>query len=151
MTRLHVETLIDAPIEHVFDLARDIGVHERSMADTGERAIAGRTSGPIELGETVTWRARHFGIWWTLTSRIIEVHAPTTFADEQEHGPFRAFHHRHTFRSVPGGTLMVDDWEHTAPFGPLGWLADRLVLGRHVRQLLESRNATIKEEAETRR
>ena len=41
MTRFRLETLIDAPIERVFDLARDIGFHERSMTDSGERAIAG--------------------------------------------------------------------------------------------------------------
>lgn len=150
MTRFRLETLIDAPIELVFDLARDIGLHERSMAATGERAIAGRTSGPIEAGETVTWRARHFGMWWTLTSRITEVNAPSTFADEQAQGPFRTFHHRHTFHTVPGGTLMVDDWEHDAPFGPLGWLADRLVLGRYMRRLLGIRNAALRREAESR-
>lgn len=149
MTRIRLESRIDAPIERVFDLARDIGLHERSMAATGERAIAGRTSGQIEVGETVTWRARHFGLWWTMTSRIMEVRAPTTFADEQAQGPFRSFHHRHTFRSVRGGTLMVDDWEHEAPFGPIGWLADRVVLGRYMRGLLVIRNATIKREAES--
>ena len=91
-----LETVIDAPIELVFDLARDIGLHERSMAATGERAIAGRMSGAIEQGETVTWRARHFGLWWTMTSRITEVQPPTTFADRQEGGPFAWFRHRHT-------------------------------------------------------
>jgi len=150
MTRFRLETLIHAPIERVFDLARDIGLHERSMAATDERAIAGRTSGPIEAGETVTWRARHFGLWWTMSSRITVVRAPTTFADEQEAGPFRSFHHRHTFRAVPGGTLMIDDWEHEAPFGPLGRLADRLVLGRYMRRLLETRNAALRREAEAR-
>ena len=40
------------------------------MASSQERAVAGRMTGAIELGETVTWRARHFGYWWTLTSRI---------------------------------------------------------------------------------
>lgn len=150
MTRFRLETLIDAPIERVFDLARDIGAHERSMAATRERAIAGRMSGPIEAGETVTWRARHFGLWWTLTSRITDVHASTTFADEQEAGPFAWFRHRHTFRSVPGGTLMIDDWEHEAPFGPLGWLADRLVLRRYMRRLLQIRNAALRCEAEAR-
>jgi ligand-binding SRPBCC domain-containing protein len=97
VTRIHLETRIEAPIERVFDLARDIDLHARSMAHTGEEAIAGRTSGPIELGETVTWRARHFGRWWTLTSRITVVEPPTRFADEQASGPFARFEHRHTF------------------------------------------------------
>jgi ligand-binding SRPBCC domain-containing protein len=148
MTAIHLETRITAPIERVFDLARDIGLHERSMAATGERAIAGRMSGPIEQGETVTWRARHFGLWWTMTSRITEVHAPTTFADQQESGPFAWFRHRHTFRAVPGGTVMTDDWEHASPLGPIGRIVDRVVLGRYMRGLLETRNAALKAEAE---
>jgi ligand-binding SRPBCC domain-containing protein len=148
MTRLRLETWIDAPTERVFEMARDIGLHERSMAATGERAIGGRTIGPIDKGETVTWRARHFGLWWTLTSRITDVRAPTTFVDEQEAGPFAWFRHRHTFETVPGGTLMIDDWEHRSPFGPLGRLADRVVLARHMRRLLETRNAALKAEAE---
>ena len=62
MTRFRLETLIVAPIERVYDLARDVDLHARSMAHTNERAVAGRTTGLIGLGETVTWRARHFGI-----------------------------------------------------------------------------------------
>ena len=148
MTTIRLETRIEAPLERVFDLARDIGLHARSLAATGEQAIAGRLDGPIELGETVTWRARHFGRWWTLTSRITQLERPTRFEDVQATGPFRSFRHRHTFRSVDGGTVITDDWQHTAPFGPLGRLADRLVLARHMRQLLETRNAQLKAEAE---
>ena len=48
MTKFRLETLIEAPIDVVFDLARDIGLHERSMASTGERRSpagrAGRSS-----------------------------------------------------------------------------------------------------------
>ena len=40
-------TDIDAPIQLVYDLARDLDLHARSMAHTGERAIGGRTSGRI--------------------------------------------------------------------------------------------------------
>lgn len=148
MTSFQLQTRIDAPIERVYDLAGDIGLHERSMAATHERAVAGRTSGRIGLGETVTWRARHFGVWWTLTSRITVAKPPGRFVDEQLSGPFRSFRHVHTFRAVPGGTVMVDDWEHAAPFGALGWLADRLVLERHMRRLLTTRNSALKREAE---
>lgn len=59
-----------APPEVVFDLARSIDLHKLSTAHTGEEAIAGKTSGLIELGETVTWRARHFGVMQTLTSKV---------------------------------------------------------------------------------
>ena len=146
---IELTTDIGAPIERVFDLARDLDLHARSMAHTGERAIAGRRSGRVEPGDTVTWRARHFGLWWTLQSRIMAVEPPTRFEDVQERGPFAWFHHEHRFEPLAGGrTRMLDHWEHRSPLGPLGWLADRLVIGRYMRQQLETRNAALKREAE---
>lgn len=148
-TVIELTTDIDAPIDTVFDLARDVDLHARSMAHTGEHAIRGRTSGRIELDETVTWRARHFGLWWTLTSRITIVDPPTHFADEQVRGPFAWFRHEHRFEVRPdGGTRMHDRWEHRTPCGLLGRVADRLVLARHMRRLLETRNQALRAEAE---
>lgn len=147
---IHLTTDIDAPIEKVFDLARDLDVHARSMAHTGEQAVAGQTTGRIKRGETVTWRARHFGIWWSMTSRITDVDAPTRFEDVQERGPFAWFHHEHRFERIADGrTRMRDRWEHRTPLGPLGLLVDHLVLGWYMRRLLETRNAALKREAES--
>jgi ligand-binding SRPBCC domain-containing protein len=146
--RFRLETRIHAPIDRVFELARDIDLHASSMAASHERAVAGRTSGRIGPGETVTWRARHFGLTWSLTSRITAMTPPTGFADEQVRGPFAWFRHEHRFTEVDGGTRMVDEWEHASPFGPLGALVDRLVLGRYMARLLRTRNAALKVAAE---
>ena len=148
MGRIRLQTVINAPIERVFDLARDIDFHQRSVAHTAERAIGGRTSGLIAPGETVTWEARHFGRRWTLTSRIVDSDRPRRFIDEQTAGPFRSFRHEHRFEPAEGGTLMTDDWEHQSPLGPIGRLVDRFVLDRYMRGLLELRNAGLKREAE---
>ena len=120
MTVVELTTDIAAPIERVFDLARDLDLHAASMAHTGERAVAGRMTGRVEAGDTVTWRARHFGMWWSLTSRITEVEAPVRFADVQERGPFAWFRHEHRFEARDGVTRMYDHWEHRSPLGPLG-------------------------------
>jgi ligand-binding SRPBCC domain-containing protein len=149
VTRIHVETEIGAPIERVFDLARDIDFHQRSMANTGERAIAGRTAGLIGPGESVTFRARQFGIPWTLTTRITAFDRPHRFVDEQSSGPFARFRHEHRFEGRAGGTLMIDDWEHVAPFGLLGRLVDAVILRRLMKRLLETRNAALVREAES--
>lgn len=148
MAQIHLETLVAAPIETVFDLAGDIDFHQRSMAATGERAVGGRTSGLIGLGESVTWRARHLGLMWTLTSRVTEFDRPARFVDEQVSGPFASFRHEHRFATVPGGTLMIDDWRHVAPFGFIGRAADALVLRRLMTRLLTTRNAALASEAE---
>ena len=148
LTTIDLTTDIEAPIERVFDLARDLDLHARSMAHTGERAVGGRTSGRVEVGDSVTWRARHFGLWWSLTSRITEVESPIRFEDVQERGPFAWFRHEHRFEAIGDVTRMHDHWEHRSPFGPLGLMVDRLVLGRYMRSLLTTRNADLKQAAE---
>ena len=94
-------------------------------------------------------RARHFGLWWSLTSRITEVESPVRFEDVQERGPFSWFRHEHRFEAVGGVTRMYDHWEHRSPLGPIGRVIDRLVLGRYMRSLLATRNAALKRAAET--
>ena len=71
-----LETNITAPVERVFDLARNIDAHTSTTAGTGERAVDGRTSGLIEAGETVTWEAKHLGVRQRLTSKITAMERP---------------------------------------------------------------------------
>ena len=148
MASIRIETFVAAPPERVFDLARDLDFHQRSMAHTGERAVAGRTSGLIEAGQEVEWEARHLGRSWRLRSRISAMDRPHSFTDEQVSGPFARYSHRHTFFARGGGTLMTDEWNLLAPLGPLGALADFLFLARHMRRTLTARAAAIKAEAE---
>jgi hypothetical protein len=64
MPVIYLETLVNAPPEVCFDLARNIDVHAMSTSSTKERAVAGRTSGLITKGEcppfwgkTISYRA----------------------------------------------------------------------------------------------
>ncbi|MBA2281182.1 MAG: SRPBCC family protein [Actinomycetota bacterium] len=143
----HVTT-IEAPIDAVFDLSLDIDAHLASMAESGERAVAGTTTGLIGLGETVTWRARHFGIPFTMTSKVTEWDRPRRFVDEQLKGPFRRFHHEHVFDSADGVTTMTDRIRFDAPLGPLGRLVETLVLGRYLHKLIDERGQYLKATAE---
>lgn len=60
MPLIILHTRINAPLEICFDLARSIDLHQESMKHTGEQAVAGTTKGLIELGELVTWKAKHW-------------------------------------------------------------------------------------------
>jgi ligand-binding SRPBCC domain-containing protein len=147
---IQLHTHINAPIQRCFDVARDIDIHVASTAHTGERAIAGRTSGLIGPGETVTWRAKHFGIWQNLTSKITGFDAPNFFADEMVNGAFKSFRHEHYFTEDRKQTVMRDVFVFESPLGMLGKLADWLFLKRYMTGLLVTRNLVIKEEAEKR-
>lgn len=149
MPFIKLDTLILAPLEPCFDLSRSIDLHTISTQHTGERAIAGVTSGLVNLGDSVTWRAKHFGIWQTLTSKITEYDRPNYFVDEMVQGAFARFRHEHQFKQMGSGTLMTDVFDFTSPLGPLGKLADVLVLRKYMTCLLEERNRVIKLYAES--
>ncbi|MBP6721706.1 MAG: SRPBCC family protein [Bacteroidia bacterium] len=148
MPTIHLQTLIHAPVQTVFDLSRSIDLHVDSMAHTRERAIAGRTSGLISLGESVTWEGRYLGVKQWLKVHITAMDPPHSFTDEQQKGAFKSFKHVHTFQAVPEGTLMIDAFAYESPFGFIGRIFNRLVLDRYLRHMLGIRNVTIKRVAE---
>ena len=146
---IKLSSIINAPVERVFDLSRSIDLHILSTSHTGEKAVAGRTSGLIGLGESVTWQARHFGLVQHLTSKVTEYRRPYFFADEMVKGAFKSFRHEHTFTPATGGkTLMTDTFTFAAPLGILGYVFSLLVLKGYMKTLLEKRNRVIKQTAE---
>jgi ligand-binding SRPBCC domain-containing protein len=149
MAVIRVETEIKASPAVCFDLKRSIDLHLTSTGDSGERAIAGVTSGLIGEGQEVTWSARHFGIRQQLTSRITAFDRPRHFRDSLVRGAFARFDHDHYFEPYEGGTKMIDVFDYSAPLGVLGRLAERLVLNRYMRHLLIQRGLGIKAVAES--
>ena len=149
MSIIDVAIDINAPLAVCFDIARSVDAHLESARSTGERAVGGVTSGLLNLGDEVTWRARHFGVTQDLTSRIVAFDRPHHFRDEMVRGAFRRIVHDHFFEPVPGGTRMADVFDFTAPLGPLGTLVDKLVLTAYLRRFLENRAQALKHLAES--
>lgn len=149
MPSIVLKTSIHAPIERCFDLARSIDLHKESTAHTNEQAIAGKTEGLITEGEFVTWRAKHFGIYQTLTTRITEFTPHTSFTDEMSQGAFKYIKHLHLFELNDGGTIMTDVFNFSSPCGISGRIVDKLILSSYLEKLLIKRNQTIKLYAET--
>ena len=148
MPTIYLTTIILARPERVFDFSRDIDLHQVSTQHTNEQVIAGRMSGLIELGESVTWRAKHFGIYQELTSKITAFERPHSFTDEMVTGAFRSFSHVHKFEAVDEGTRMTDIFTYVSPLGIFGRIADYLFLKKYMTGLLATRNQTIKYYAE---
>ena len=149
MPKIELRTEIRADRNIVFDLSRSIDLHKISTKKTNEQAIAGKTSGLIGINESVTWKAKHFGIYQNLTSKITEFEKPKFFIDEMIKGAFKEFKHEHRFEELNGGTLMTDFFDYKSPYGILGMLADKLFLKKYMTELLTERNLVIKEFAES--
>jgi ligand-binding SRPBCC domain-containing protein len=133
MANIHLVTKIKASKKIVFDISRNIDIHQKSASN---------------LNETVTWRGKHFGFYLTHKSRITVMDLSDYFVDEMEEGKFKTFKHQHFFEEINGVTTMTDLLEYETPFGIFGKLFDVLFLKKHLTQFLLDRNKILKETAE---
>lgn len=149
MPTIHLTTFIAAPPPVVFDLSRHIGLHKQSMSAFKEDAVAGTRFGLIEKNETVTWRAKHLFKSRLLRVKITEMKKPEMFTDEQLQGDFKMMKHEHHFKPCDNGTILIDLLHFESPYGLPGQWFNNLFLTKYIKRLLEFRNKTIKEFAES--
>ncbi len=149
MPIIHLTTFIAAPVNVVFDLSRNIELHKKSMTKYKEESVAGTRFGLIEKDDTITWKAKHLFKNRFLRVKITNMKKPYSFTDEQMSGDFKMMKHEHHFKPCDNGTIMIDMFQYEAPYGTFGKLFDKLFLLKYVNRLLQQRNDTIREYAES--
>ena len=149
MPSIHVTTFIAAPVERVFDLARSVDMHKKSMTKHKEEAVAGIRFGLIEKNETVTWKAKHLFKTRFLRAEITKMVKPQLFVDEQVEGDFKMMKHEHHFKPCDNGTIMIDLVEFEVPYGSFGKFFSKIYLTRYVKNMIEDKNKVLKEFAES--
>jgi len=93
----------------------------------------------IQVGTIIEYRISLFGIpmyWKTCIERF---EPDELFVDNQEKGPYRLWHHTHTFEEVSGGTLMRDVVRYRLPFGFLGRIAHFIFVRRTLQKIFQFR------------
>jgi ligand-binding SRPBCC domain-containing protein len=146
---IEIASVIGAAPRVVFDLKLDVDVHASSLHGSEETAVTSTGRRQLALGDEVTFRARHFGLRWQMTSRITVYEPAHRFVDEQVRGPFRDLRHEHHFQDLDGvRTRMTDRMIITARWGPVGAVVTRVLLAPYLRRLLKKRAAHIKQVAE---
>ncbi len=105
------------------------------------------TSEPPEAvypGLILTYRLRPLlGLPATWVTEITHVEPGRRFVDEQRIGPYRLWHHEHTFAAIEGGTAVTDDVWYALPFGPIGGLAHRLLVRHRLRTIFAFRRQVL--------
>lgn len=114
--RLTAEQLLPAPIHDVFAFFSDAFQLEKITPPWLNFHVT--TQPPIKLGEgtLLDYRLRLRGIPLRWRSKISEWVPPYRFVDEQLRGPYRFWHHLHTFQDQDGQTLVRDE----VSYGVLG-------------------------------
>ncbi len=102
------------------------------------------TPGPIAMarGTLIDYRIKVHGLPVRWRTEIAEWDPPRRFVDVQLSGPYRLWHHTHSFEETPGGTLCRDSVRYW-PRG--GRLVDRLFVRRDVARIFEYRTRRLKE------
>jgi len=140
---------IKAPAERCYDLSLSVDLHKISTGKTGEHIVDGVKEGIMKLSETITWRAKHFGVWQKLTTQITKTERPFLFEDVMLKGAFKSMRHEHHFKEENGKTTMKDVFDFESPLWILGKIANVLFLESYMTKFLKERNAVIKEFAES--
>lgn len=145
MFQVEDRIVVDAPLERCFLLSTSIDL----VRDTLQmRPVEGKTTGLIEAEDQLVWRGWKFGIPAMHETLITGYKRPAFFQDTMGRGYFKQFQHDHHFEFVNGQTRMWDQVRFALPFGLAGEAAGKLVVEPHVRKLLRSRFARIKQLAE---
>ncbi|NNG26906.1 MAG: SRPBCC family protein [Ignavibacteriaceae bacterium] len=149
MPKIITTTEVDAPIDIAFDLTRSIDFHAYTQTHRNEVAIKGRTSGLINLGEVVTWRAKHFGINQKLSVKITKLEQPFIFRDTMIEGAFKRFDHDHIFEQHNGRVKITEVFDYESPLSFLGRIFNFLILKNYMTKFFVHRNEEIKSALES--
>lgn len=134
---------IPRPLDEVFEFFADAGNLEAITPPWLNFKILSKL--PIEMreGALIEYKLRLFGVpifWRTL----IEKWSPTdSFVDRQLVGPYKLWHHTHTFVADGNETVMTDRVRYQIPFGPIGTLAHVVMVQGLLKRIFDYRYETI--------
>lgn len=97
-------------------------------------------------GQIITYNAKVVPfVTMTWVTEIKALKEGESFVDEQRFGPYRLWHHRHTFEEIEGGVLMTDLVHYVMPMGFIGEMARALFVKEKLRRVFEFRRSVLEE------
>ena len=134
---LEREQQVPGTIEEVFAFFSDPANLERITPPWLSFRITGCSTPSIRAGTTLDYRLRLRGLPLRWRSLIRTWKPPFEFVDEQIIGPYRKWHHRHSFVERDGGVLVRD----RVTYSVLGGAAvERLFVRRDLQRIFDYRH-----------
>ncbi len=136
---LQREQFIPRPLTEVFSFFADAGNLEAITPPWLNFRILTPLPIKIQQGTLIDYRLRMFGLPLSWRTEIESFDQPTRFSDRQLWGPYKRWHHTHEFREADGGTWMTDRVEYQLFLGPIGWLANAVMVRRMLERIFDYR------------
>ena len=130
--RLHTTTHLALPRDEVFAFFADAENLERITPPELDFEITSPRPIDIREGALIDYRLGLFGVRFGWRTEIVRWEPPYRFVDQQLRGPYRRWHHTHSFVEVAGdggepATRMDDEVLWELPLQPFGEVAYPLV------------------------
>ncbi len=139
---LHTELWLPHPRGKVFQFFSDVQNLEAITPPWLNFEVLTPKPVVIQLGTLIDYRIRVHGFPLCWRTEITEWRPPHKFVDVQLNGPYKLWHHTHTFEERDGGTLCLDDVRYCPPGGTLmNWLFVR----RDVERIFQHRQQRLRE------
>ena len=138
---------VEIPIDRAFDFYGDARNLERITPPWLGFEVT--TPEPIEMGvgTLIEYRLRLHRVPVLWRTQIEAWEPPRRFIDAQVRGPYALWEHTHTFEeNGPDATIIGDRVRYAIPFGPLGEIADRLLVQRDLRRIFDYRREAVARE-----
>lgn len=137
--RLRASLWVPAPLATVFPFFADAHNLERLTPPWLSFRIL--TADPIAMavGTLIDYRIGLRGVPLRWRTRIARWEPPHAFVDEQLRGPYRLWHHTHTFTAENGGTRLGDEVLMRPRGGPLAGLLMKALVRRDVERIFRYR------------
>lgn len=139
------EQFIKAPLKDVFDFFnRPENLSVITPPKLGFKIL---TPSPIRMqqGAVIDYTIRLMGLPVRWTTLICDYDPPYRFVDTQLKGPYSMWHHTHAFEEKDGGVLARDEVRYVMPMGPIGALANALLVKRDIEGIFKYREKVIED------
>lgn len=139
------KTIINKPLEEVFHFFSQ--AENLNALTPPELQFKILTPLPIKMkeGTIIDYKIKLNGIPFTWKTEINKWQENEYFIDQQIKGPYKIWHHKHSFKSLVGATEMTDEVNYLSP----GWLVEPIIqylfIKRKVESIFDYRNTKLKE------
>ena len=140
---LKCELLAECPLEKVFSAFKDPYNLAKITPPWLNFQVTSKDRVEMRKGAEIDYVIRWLGLpikWKTL---IREYDPPSGFVDEQAKGPYRLWHHRHTFKDTGRGVLIGDHVDYALPLGVLGVMAHAAMVRNQLLEIFRYRQREI--------
>lgn len=137
---------IPKPLDEVWEFfSRPENLNEVTPKDINFEILSDIANKPMYEGMIINYKVTPLlGIKMRWTTEIQRIKEGKYFVDEQRFGPYAMWHHEHHFEEKDGGVYMTDSLYYAIGFGPIGNLANWLIVDNKIDEIFAYRFEAVK-------